>query len=57
MFIGVILIVKVDWKKKHALYTAISLNKVKLIELITQLIYFSCFKKNVAVVVLHTHVD
>ena len=33
MLIGVILIAKVNWKKKYAPYTAISLNKANLIEM------------------------
>ena len=35
MLIGIILIVKVNWKRKNAPYTAISLNKVILIEITT----------------------
>ena len=33
--IGVMLFVKVNWEKKHASYTAISLNKFNLIEMAT----------------------
>ena len=57
MLVGVILTLKVTGKEKHAPYTAISLNKASLIEMTTQLIYYSFLKKNVAVVVLHTYAD
>ena len=35
MLIGVILIVKLTGKEKHAPYTAISLNKANLIQMVT----------------------
>ena len=57
MLLGVILIVKVNRKKKHAPFTAISLKKANLIEMTTQLISSLFFKKIEAVAVLPIYTD
>ena len=57
MLIWLYSLLKLTGKEKHAAYTAISLNRVNLIEMTTYLIYYSFFKKYVVVAVLHTYAD
>ena len=54
MLIGVILVLKLAGKRKHAPFTTISLNKVNLIEMTTWLYTTLFYKKILAVAVLHT---
>ena len=59
MLIGVILTVKINWKRKLSPDTIISLNKANLIVMTTQFTYYS-FKKNyvyIVAAVLHTYAN